>query len=739
MKKPNKIIFIVIDTLRADHLGCYGYSRNTSTNIDNLASESLLFKNCFSPASHTIPSIGSTFTAKYPSNHSIGFNQNVFVETGKLDTNLDITTAEIMSHNQYKTAAFVSGIVLRKETNFNVGFKIYDDEIGMNQYGRRNCSKTNQRVFKWLAQNCFDDFFLFIHYFDVHGPYITRRPYQNIFVNDEFYGYPLYIQETSGHNPTFNSIPHYQLLNKKRDNKGNMIDFEKDKKYYISQYDACIKFVDDNLGNLLQKTKELNIYDDAIIIITSDHGEAFGENNIYFYHGLSVTLEQIAVPLIIKPHKSWKTKKGVITTQVSTIDIMPTLLTLCNYDYSDLGIDGHSLKNIVENKEDPLLKERILVSENERQYALIYPDHLMELKKKDSPSSTYYPNIPELIDVLNGKKFYWDSGERYVFNLPFDQYQRYKIVADIIDKFRIDKKVFKILEVGASFEGNLKLFLPNDDIYFLDKEYPPEYEQRDNFIISDIIKLDVDSTYDLVVSIDTYEHIFPISRQLFIKNLLRLSKIATIIAAPFNTSGVKKYEVLANALYRLSHGKDHNWLHEHINNGLPSLTFTTELIKKFGFDYSVLPNGYLPRWFEMISICFLTEGISEFSSIREVLFEFYNKNFYQIDNIAPAYRQVIVINKKAHNPDFSDILTTDFNSKDIKFKYEYLKSIREKIYESSFYQRLSELNASLQNRDRKIQQKEEQIKAIYSSRTWKAGRLVTAPWRLGKKLLMKKS
>lgn len=731
MIKPKKIILIVIDTLRADHLGCYGYKRNTSPNVDNLAKVSILFKHSFSPSSHTIPSIGSIFTSKYPSNHSIGFNQNVFVETGKLNTDIDITLAEILRFNQYKTAAYVSGIVLRKETNFNVGFEVYDDAMATDFYGRRSCLKTNQRVFKWLENNYQHDFFLFIHYFDVHGPYINPEPYRNMFIKDDFYGHSIVLQDTFGPNPRFNSMPHYQILNQITDENNNLLNFEKDIRYYKAQYDSCIRYVDDHIGKLLQKLKELYIYEDALIIITSDHGESLGEHHIFFYHGLSVTLDQIAVPFILKPHKGWDVKSTIITTPISTIDIMPTLLSLCNYSYSDIGTEGHSLQRICQGEEDPLLKERILISENERQYALISPNRLMELRKKDFASSTHYPSLPELIDILNGKRNYWDSGKEYALTLPFDQYQRYKIVADLITKLKADNKAFKILEVGAGFEENLKLFLPDDDIFFLDKEDPPQFKQRDNYIVSDIINVNLDAKYDLVVSIDAYEHIPPISREKFINNLLRLSKIATIIAAPFDTPGVKEYEVLANELYRLTHGIEYKWFHEHILNGLPSLPFTLELIKNLGFDYVVIPNGFLPRWYELISVCLLTEGIPEWLNVKEILFEFYNKNFYQYDNVAPAYRHVIVINKKGQNPDLTDILAKEFNLEDFNFKYEILRSFLKEIKECCGYNRISELNTALQN-------KEQHIKTIYSSRTWKVGRIATAPWRWGKRMLHRK-
>ena len=679
---PKKIILISLDTLRADHLGCYGYPRNTSPTLDTLAKQGILFKNAFSPSSHTIPAHGSIFTGKYPSKHTIGFNQNIFVETGKLNTDIDTTLAEVLKNCDLKTAAFISGIVLGKNTNFNAGFESYDDKIGDDPYGRRKCTDTNQNVLNWLTDNFAQNFFLFIHYFDIHGPYNCEEKYQKLFLNDSNYKKSPIPHKYSGPNPERNTIPEYQLLDVKRDRQNRIIDFETDLGYYIAQYDGCIRYLDDNLGLLFDKLQQLGIYDDTLIIVTSDHGEAFGENDVYFYHGLTVTREQILVPLIIKPHKDWAVKSGIINTPVSTLDIMPTLLDLCKSTYDDPIIQGRSLITYIEGRNDPPLQDRILMSENERQYTLIYPNHIMELFKKETPSSTFYPFIPEIIDSLNGKKMYWDSGREYTFSLIFDQYQRYKLVSDIINKFRNKGESFKILEAGAGFEENLKKFLSTDNIYYIDKAYPSEYLQKGNFIVGDILKTELTEKYDFVVAIDVYEHIPQIDREKFVDTLINSSKIAAIIAAPFDQENVKNCEFFANEVYKMSHGSDYIWLKEHIANGLPSLSLTIDLVKDYGLNPVIIPNGYLPRWFEMISTFLLTEGKPEFSQMITTLYEFYNQNYYQYDNRDPAYRQVIIIPKGESNIDFSDLLSKNVDSEGLTDNNQLLESFIKNINRS---------------------------------------------------------
>ena len=289
--------------------------------------------------------------------------------------------------------------------------------------------------------------------------------------------------------------------------------------------------------------------------------------------------------------------------------------------------------------------------------------------------------------------------------LTFDKFQRYKVVADIINKFRKNKEIFKILEVGAGGEETLKRFLPHDNFIFLDKELLPEDRQKSNYILEDITEMHIVESYDFVVSIDTYEHIQQSSRERFINETIHPSNIATIIAAPFDTPGVKESEVIVNEAYVLTYDTEYRWLHEHIQNGLPSLSYTLELIEKLGLNYAVIPNGYLPRWIDMISTYLLTEGMPEFSKIIEELSVFYNKNLYQYDSISPAYRQVIIIKKEGRNPDFSDILTKDFNSEDFKIKYEMLQSILTNIralYNPYRYNQIKTLENNLQENERQI-------------------------------------
>jgi len=686
MSIPKKIILISLDTLRADHMGCYGYCRPTTPHLDHLAQESIVFKNAFSPSSHTIPSHGSIFTGKLPSRHSIGFNQNIFMETGRLDTDVDITIAEILKNSGYSTAAFIGGIVLGKKTNFNAGFDVYDDDIRDDPFGRRRCSDTNDTIIPWLDENHTRDFFIFIHYFDIHGPYICPENYSDLFLRDSVYSASPIPEKRYDTSPLTDAVPNYQLLRTEKNENGSLVSYERDLGYYVAQYDSCIRYLDDNIGILVNKLKELGIYDDTLIIVTSDHGEAFGENDIYFYHGLTVTLDQIKVPLLFKPHRGWEIGASQINDPVSTLDIFPTLLSLINIDYEKYDLDGISILPLSEGNYCPDLQHRIIISENEGQVARISSDGVLTFRKKEIPTSNFYPSIPVLLDALNGKKIYWENGVEYLQTLPFDEYQRYRIIADIINKYRKGTEVFTVLDVGSGVRETLQKFLPTDRVTNLDKEVPENLRGKPRYIEMDITRQQVPGTYDFVVSVDTFEHIPGELREKFLEALLQPALIATIVACPFDTPGVRECEENANDLYRSVYGEDYSWLKEHIQYGLPSLQSTIEVLQTSAVsDIALLPNGSLSRWLRLIRLYLGVEQQPGIFKDLSPIWEFYNTVFYDYDNIDPSYRKVIIIQKQGKVPDFTAIRSTqDFP--------------RIRILEEILDDLINELSRNLQNR-----------------------------------------
>lgn len=237
-------------------------------------------------------------------------------------------------------------------------------------------------------------------------------------------------------------------------------------------------------------------------------------------------------------------------------------------------------------------------------------------------------------------------------NLAFDQYQRYRFVADIVEAYRKENapRNFTILEVGSSAECVLSLFLPKDKIVNLDLEFPDDKSDDECFRKGNFIEMEILDEFDFVLSLDVFEHIIPSSRNAFIEKSLRLAKIAAIITCPFNTEGVCEAEDMVNNLFEAKFGETYHWLEEHIANGLPSLEETHGFISECGCIPLAFPNGYLPRWFDMISITLQFHQNPQMGETLYALNRFYNSNFYQYDNIYPSYRHIVLMDKTGNPP-----------------------------------------------------------------------------------------
>lgn len=305
-KLTANVILISIDTLRADHLGCYGYKKNTSPNIDEFAAENILFENCFVHEPSTAPSHMSMFTGLYPASHGVNRARTL---------SKSITTlAEVLKNEGYYTFGFVRqcGQLLPK-CGFDRGFDEYIEKDHSYIAGL-----LNKIIIKNLKKNKSGKFFAFIHYYDVHSdwdklPYDSPAPYNKMF-------YPDYKGDFTGGDR--------ELVASKYLSKVNQHHFtlkKDDLKYITSLYDGGIAYTDKCLGDLFAALKELGIYESSLIIVTSDHGEEFQEHDFMLHSNPFYHEELIRVPLIVKlPTNNAKPK--VVTRLVENIDIMPSIL-----------------------------------------------------------------------------------------------------------------------------------------------------------------------------------------------------------------------------------------------------------------------------------------------------------------------------------------------------------------------------------------------------------------------------
>ena len=365
------IILITVDTLRADRLGCYGYDRDTSPNIDRFAKDGMMFEHCFSHAPETRMSVASLITGFYP--HETKITKVDYIPRS-------ITTlAEILEDDGYQTAAVVSNYMLRSKQGvekgecFEQGFAIYDDTMEQKETGRdfpeRIAVHTTDAAIKLLERYAGERLFLWVHYQDPHGPYVPPEPFTSQFVNSDRPVQELKLQEPSPENPNLvfsgrGGLPHYQVLGSERD-------FH----YYVSQYEGEIRYTDEHFGRLVDSLKQLGLYDNALIVFSADHGEGMGEHDYFFAHGEYVYAHQIHVPLIIK-HGNQLT--GRRQDFVQHVDLLPTILNICgithNFPFrgSDLLRQHSSRRAIFSEMSSPVVKDGIKFSLVKDPLQLIY-------------------------------------------------------------------------------------------------------------------------------------------------------------------------------------------------------------------------------------------------------------------------------------------------------------------------------------------------------------------------------
>lgn len=328
---PN-IILISIDTLRADHLSCYGYGRDTSSNIDALAENGVMFSNTFSHVPKTTPSHMSMMTSLHQDVHKVNM-----VGKGCAGSRLDKdipTLAEILMRNGYTGAAFTGGLNVGAYRGFDRGFSLYLDKRKV---------KIDDAI-HWLDDNHQKKFFLFFHTYIVHDPYLPPEQYTRIY--DPFYkGRIIDSKEKLADLMRRQNKQWWQKHEVfwKSVNKSD----PRDVTFLTAQYDAEIKYVDNEvIGRLIERLKKLGLYKNTLIIFTADHGEAFKEHDNFLHEDLYA--ETLHVPLIMVYPKGLP-KNKTVTHLTRLTDIMPTVLEIVGIK-TDFLMQGKSLVPAIEGK-----------------------------------------------------------------------------------------------------------------------------------------------------------------------------------------------------------------------------------------------------------------------------------------------------------------------------------------------------------------------------------------------------
>ncbi len=302
-----------MDTLRADHLGCYGYQRDTSPTLDQMARQGVLFKSAVSQAPYTLPSHMSLLTSLYPSFHKVNKPRQSYL-------NPEITTlAEILYNQGYRTWAIAGGGQISQAYGFADGFEAYNAYSSLQGDVNRKVRET----IRFLDQEKENNFFIFFHSYQIHSPYTPPPPYDEMFGAD-------YHGSIDGEIETIEAI-----------NKGSIEITQADLDRIISLYDGEIRESDDSLAELFDYLKREGLESNTLVIFTSDHGEEFGEHGKVGTHSRTLYDEVIRIPLIFKLPGTIVLGRTV-EEQVQSVDIVPTLLDLAGVDYRG-NLQGTSL------------------------------------------------------------------------------------------------------------------------------------------------------------------------------------------------------------------------------------------------------------------------------------------------------------------------------------------------------------------------------------------------------------
>ena len=295
--RPPNLVLVTIDTLRSDRLGCYGYSKIETPNLDQLAKQGVLFENAVTHTPLTAPSHASIFTGLYPTVHKVRDTGGFVLAASH------VTLAQILQQRGWDTAAFVGASVLKQQFGFGRGFAVYDDEMPKpdprrmaGDYAERRAAEVVDRASKWVAARSDKPFFLWVHLFDPHSPYDPPSPFRE--------------------------------------------------KYRGRLYDGEVAYTDQQVGRLLAAVAR---EENTLVAVLSDHGESLAEHGEY-NHGVFLYDSTLRIAFLLAGPG---VPAGVrVKQQTRAIDVLPTLLELMGVKPPQT-VQGSSLVPAVKSKQMP--------------------------------------------------------------------------------------------------------------------------------------------------------------------------------------------------------------------------------------------------------------------------------------------------------------------------------------------------------------------------------------------------
>lgn len=334
MHDKTNIVLLTVDSLAANHLGCYGYKRETSPFLDSLANENVLAERFYTPAVPTHPSYTTLLTGQYPISH------NIVSQGGRAEISRDAPSLpELFLQAGYVTCAVDN--LWRQRYWFGRGFEyIIDPSTRGNRLHTIECDELNQRAIPWLQSHADDPFFLYMHYWDPHWPYLAREKYRHLFYSG---------------NPT---DPNNHSLDRWWDDYMGTVARDTwlktpqgpitDANYVTALYDQQIRRLDDGMRDIITAIDHLGIAGQTLIVFLADHGESMTEHDVFYDHtGLHDTV--LHVPLIVR--LPGRVQSGVRLPQMlQHVDVAPTLLEAAGLPIPD-SLEGRSFWKLATGEE----------------------------------------------------------------------------------------------------------------------------------------------------------------------------------------------------------------------------------------------------------------------------------------------------------------------------------------------------------------------------------------------------
>ncbi len=335
--QPPNVVLIVVDTLRRDHLGCYGYERATSPHIDRLAREGVRYANALSQAPWTTPSLGALFTSQYPSTLGIENDRSAVPDEFVL-------LPEALASHGYTNAAVISHTFCSAKWRFDQGFQHFDESNVLGHDGVSSQGVSDDAL-DFLASHAGGPFFLWLHYFDPHFAYKGHAEHD--------------FRDASYAGAVRDGMP-FSELTQLRESLGAV-----DVAQIVDLYDSEIAHTDGQIGRVLDDLRQRGLFEDSLVILTADHGEEFLDHG-RLGHAKTLYQELVHVPLLVKfpratPGVVEGPTPGVVERRVALIDVYPTVLEVLGLE-SAVPLEGRSLPR----SEDPDAAPRSLFCETSR-------------------------------------------------------------------------------------------------------------------------------------------------------------------------------------------------------------------------------------------------------------------------------------------------------------------------------------------------------------------------------------